>query len=345
MSRRTQRRPRCSARRLTSGTPVGVWHARRVSSSATEPFEVGHLDVGDGHMVYWERVGRRGGKPAVVLHGGPGSGATAWWRTFFDPERYDVTLFDQRGCGRSRPLASDDETDLSTITTAALISDIEALRVLQGAEQWLVFGGSWGSTLGLAYAVEHPARVSELVLWGVTTTTQAEVDWLTWTMGEIYPEAFAELRALVPGVAQGGNLPAAYQRLLADADPAVRDTAAQAWCAWEDRLATLSGEPVPSERFQDPAFRLGFARLVTYFFANHGFLAPGAIHDRLERIAHIPAVFVRGRLDIASPLGPAWRMAQHLPLCELRVLESEGHGGEPGTNELLVAALDRFAGG
>lgn len=309
----------------------------------TDPFDAGHLEVGDGHAVYWERVGRPGGKPAVVLHGGPGSGATSWWRTFFDPERYDVTLFDQRGCGRSRPLASEPGIDLSTITTPALISDIEALRELHGHAKWLVFGGSWGSTLGLAYSVEHPGRVSELVLWGVTTTTPAEVDWLTWTMGEIYAEAFADLRELVPELRRGDNLPAAYQRLLTDPDPAVRDDAARAWCAWEDRLATLAGDPRPSRRYEDPAFRLGFARLVTHFFANHGFLEPDAITSHVDRIAHIPAVFVRGRLDIASPLGPAWRLAQELPRCDLHVVEDEGHGGQASTNRLLIAALDGFA--
>ena len=156
-----------------------------------EPFCSGVLEAGSGHRVWWERVGNPHGKPAVVLHGGPGSGAQPWWRTYFDPGRYSVTLFDQRGCGRSRPLASEPDIDLSTITTQHLIGDIEALRRLHGVDRWLVFGGSWGSTLALAYAVEHPSRVSELVLWGVTTTTRHEVDWLTWTMGEIYPEAFA----------------------------------------------------------------------------------------------------------------------------------------------------------
>jgi proline iminopeptidase len=313
-----------------------------VSYPALEPFDSGQLEVADGHSVFWERVGHPGGKPAVVLHGGPGSGTAPWWRTFFDPERYDVTLFDQRGCGRSRPLASDDDIDLSTVTTPALIADIERLRELHGVDRWLVFGGSWGSTLGLAYAVEHPQRVSELVLWGVTTTTAAEVEWLTWKMGETYPEAFADLRRLVRDVRPGDNLPAAYQRILADPDPTVREAAAEAWCEWEDRLATLAGEPRRSERFEDARFRLGFARLVTHFFSNHGFLADDAITGRLDRIAHIPAVFVRGRLDIASPLGPAWRISQQLPLCDLHVVEDEGHGGEARTNQLLVAALDRF---
>jgi proline iminopeptidase len=309
-----------------------------------EPFDSGILEAGSGHRVFWERVGNPRGKPAVVLHGGPGSGAQPWWRTYFDPGRYSVTLFDQRGCGRSRPLASEHDIDLSTITTQQLIGDIEALRRLHGADRWLVFGGSWGSTLALAYAVEHPSRVSELVLWGVTTTTRHEVDWLTWSMGEIYPEAFAGLLALVPDLERGGNLAAACNRLLMSDDAGLRDRAARAWCAWEERLATLNGPPEPSSRYADAAFRLGFARLVTHFFGQHAFLPPDGISGRTGRIAGIPAVLVRGRLDIASPLGVIWRLARQLPLATLHVVEDEGHGGGGDTDQLLVQATNRFAG-
>ena len=308
-----------------------------------EPFDSGMLDVGGGHRIYWERVGSPQGKPAVVLHGGPGSGARPWWRSYFDPARYCVTLFDQRGCGRSRPLASDPGIDLSLITTQHLISDIEALRELHGVDRWLVFGGSWGSTLGLAYAVGYPSRVSELVLWGVATTTRHEADWITWGMGEVYPEAFAELLALVPGLERGGNLPAAYSRLLMNSDAGLCDRAARAWCAWEERLATLHGPPEPSDRYGDAAFRLGFARLVTHFFAHHGFLPPDGISGQTGRIAGIPAVLVRGRLDISTPLGVAWRLAQQLPLATLHVVEDEDHGGAAITSRLLVEATDRFA--
>ena len=310
----------------------------------TEPFDTGYLKTGV-HTIFWERVGNPQGKPAVVLHGGPGSGAQSWWRTYFDPDRYCVTLFDQRGCGRSRPLASDHEADLSTITTQLLIDDIERLRELHGVDRWLVFGGSWGSTLGLAYAVEHPARVSELVLWGVVTTTPEEVEWLTWGMGEVYPEAFADLRALVPHVERGDNVPAAYHELLMSSEHEVRDRAARAWCSWEERLATLSGPPRPNPRYADAEFRLGFARLVTHFFGHHAFLPAEAIQGNLDRIQHIPAVLIRGRLDIASPLGVAWRIAQVLPRAELVVVEGEGHDGATITDELLVRATDRFSGG
>ena len=191
--------------------------------------------------------------------------------------------------------------------------------------------------------MEHPERVSELVLWGVTTTTRFEVDWLTWTMGEVYPEAFAELLTLVPGLERGDNLPAAYHELLMGADLDLRHRAARAWCAWEDRLATLSGTPTRSARYADPTFRLGFARLVTHFFGAHGFLPPDAISGRLDRIADVPAVLVRGRLDIASPLGVAWRLARRLPLATLHVVEGEAHGGAELTDQVLVRATDGFA--
>lgn len=335
-------RRRLTASRLASGWGLISVDTGFVTYPVTEPFDHGLLEAGDGHQIYWERVGNPDGKPAVVLHGGPGSGAAPWWRSYFDPERYQVTLFDQRGCGRSRPMASDPNIDMSAITTQHLICDIEALRTLHGIDQWLVFGGSWGSTLGLAYALEHPARVSELVCWGVTTTTRHEVNWLTWSMGEVYPEAFAELCALVPQLSLGDNLPAAYHRLLMNSDPQVRERAASAWCAWEERLGTLSGKPAPSARFADAQFRLGFARLVTHFFGHHGFLPDDGISGRLDRITGIPAVLVRGRLDIASPLGVAWRLCQQLPLARLHVVEKEDHGGAELTDRILAQATDHF---
>lgn len=308
-----------------------------------EPFDEGVLETADGHRIHWERVGTPDGKPAVVLHGGPGSGVAPWWRRYFDPERYCVTLFDQRGCGRSRPLASDPDADLSTITTQLLIEDIESLRELHGVDRWLVLGGSWGSTLGLAYAVTHPERVSEMVFWGAVTTTQQEVDWLTWSMGEVYPEAFASIRSLVPDVPHGGNLPAAVHQLLMDSDPAVHHRAARVWCDWEERLAAVTTAPVASPRYADPSFRLGFARLVTHFFGNHGFLPPDGISGHTDAIADIPAVLVRGRLDIAAPLGVVWRLAQRLPHATLRVVEGEDHSGEDATDAILVRATDDFA--
>lgn len=279
----------------------------------------------------------------VAGHARQRPGATPFWRTLFDPDRYCVTLFDQRGCGRSRPLASEPHIDLATITTQHLIHDIEELRVLHGVERWLVLGGSWGSTLALAYAVECPSRVSELVLWAVLTTTSHEVSWLTWTMGEVYPEAFDELLALVPGLERGGNVPAAYNKLLMSGDLELQERAATAWCDWEDRFDTLSGPPRRNPRYADPAFRLGFARLVTHFFGHHGFLPPDGISGRISRISGVPAVFIRGRLDIASPLGVSWRLAQQLPLSTMHIVEDEDHGGASVTYELLIQATDRLA--
>lgn len=300
------------------------------------------LDVGGGHRVYWEIFGD-GPKPAVVLHGGPGSGATPWWRQFFDPEVYRVLLFDQRGCGRSTPLASEDLAALDHNTTADLVADIELLRELMGVPRWLVFGASWGSTLGLAYAVEHPEAVSELVLWAVVTTRAKDIAWLTHTMGEVYPREFDALLEVVPAEDRDGNIPLAINELLRSDDPVVCDRAARAWCDWEDRIATLSGPVEPSARTLDPVRRLGFARLVTHYFGHHAFLDDDAIVGRLDRIAHVPAYLLRGRLDIASPLRSAYEVAQRLPLATLDVVESDAHGAGDDTHERLRQALTRFA--
>lgn len=306
-----------------------------------EPYESGLMASGDGHQIYWELYGNPAGKPAIVLHGGPGSGATPWWRQFFDPSRYRVVLFDQRGCGRSLPNACDDLAALRDNTTAHLIADMEALRAHLGISQWLLFGASWGSTLGLSYAVEHPERVTELVLWALVTTRRKDIDWLTHTMGEIYPEDFDQLLAILPPGTQ--NVPAAVHALLRSPDPAVCDAAARAWCAWEDRIATLSGPVTPNPRSLDPRRRLGFARLVTHYFGNYGFQDDDAITGRLDRIAHVPAYFLRGRLDIASPLRSAYEVARRLPQATLDVVEADAHGAGDDTTRRLIAALDRFA--
>lgn len=308
-----------------------------------EPDETGFLETGDGHQVYWEACGDPRGKPAVVLHGGPGSGATPWWRQFFDPTRYRVVLVDQRGCGRSRPNAADDRAALRNNTTAHLIADLEHLRAQLGFERWLVFGASWGSTLGLAYAVEHPDRVSELVLWAVVTTRARDVHWLTHVMGEVYPEEFDRLRSLLDDGDRDGNIPAAIHAQLVSDDPDVCDRAAIAWCAWEDRLATLTGPVRPHPRSADPRLRLGFARLVTHYFGNHAFLADDAIVGRLGRLEGIPTYLLRGRLDIASPLRSAYDVARGIPHATLDIVEADGHGADDDTIERLVAVLDSYA--
>ena len=309
----------------------------------TEPRGTGMLETGDGHRLYWEVCGNPAGKPAVVLHGGPGSGATPWWRQFFDPERYRVVLFDQRGCGRSVPHAGDDLAALDDNTTPHLVADLERLRERLDIERWLLFGASWGSTLGLAYAVEHPDRVSELVLWAVVTTRARDVAWLTEVMGGVYPQEYDELLAAVPEDGHTGAVVADLHRLLRSSDPGVADAAARAWCAWEDRIATLSGPVEPSQRFLDPRVRLGFARLATHYFANHAFLEDDAILGRLDRLAHVPAYLLRGRLDIASPLRSAYEVALRLPHATFEIVEADAHGGGDDTAERLVAVLDAFA--
>lgn len=308
-----------------------------------EPLDSGLMATGDGHQVYWEVCGNPLGKPAVVLHGGPGSGAASWWRQFFDPERYRVVLMDQRGCGRSIPNASDDRDALRNNTTGHLIADLERLRGQLDIERWLLFGASWGSTLGLAYAVQHPHVVSELVLWAVVTTRAREVHWLTHAMGEVYPEEFDELLAVLPQSEREGNIPAALHPLLMSDDPATCDRAAAAWCAWEDRIATLSGPVVPHPRSLDPARRLGFARLVTHYFGNHAFLEDDAIMGRLDRLGGIPTYLLRGRLDITSPLRSAYEVARRISGATLDIVESDAHGPGDDTTDRLIRVLDERA--
>lgn len=304
-----------------------------------EPYETGMLDVGDGHRLYWETSGNPAGRPVLVLHGGPGSGSRPGWRQWFDPEVFRIVQLDQRNSGRSVPHASEPAVDLSTNTTAHLIADLEQLREHVGIDRWLVLGLSWGTTLGLAYAEKHPDRVTGLVLISVTTTTHAEVDWLTRAMGRVFPEAWERFRGGVPEGDRDGNLAAAYSRLLHDADPEVRDRAARAWCDWEDtHVATHPGHR-PHRRFQDPAFRLGFARVVTHYFSHAAFLEEGALLRDAGRLAGIPGVLVTGRLDISGPADTAWHLHRAWPGSELRIVEGSGHGA---TEEAIHAAIERF---
>ncbi|MEU8461699.1 prolyl aminopeptidase [Streptomyces sp. NPDC029003] len=308
-----------------------------------EPHAHGMLDVGDGNRVYWETCGNPEGKPALVLHGGPGSGAGPSWRRLFDPTAYRIVLFDQRGCGRSTPDAADPRTSLATNTTPHLIADIELLRRHLGIDKWLVTGGSWGVTLALAYAVRHPGRVSELVLFSVTHTTRREVDWVTRDMGRVFPGEWARFRDAVPEGERDGSLVEAYARMLADPDPAVRERAAREWCRWEDvHVATHAGH-TPDPRFEDPHFRMRFARLVTHYWRHAGFLEDGALLSGAGKLTGIPGVLVHGRLDISSPPDVAWRLAQVWPDAELVLIGDEGHGlSGHATREAVLAALDRF---
>jgi proline iminopeptidase len=312
--------------------------------SEIEPYEQGMLDVGDGQKVYWEVCGNARGKPAVVLHGGPGSGCTPGWRRFFNPARYRVVLFDQRGCGRSTPHASDPSVDLSSNTTAHLIGDIELLRSHLGVERWLVFGGSWGSTLGLAYAQRHPDRVSEAVLFSVVTTTMREVEWVTRDVGRLFPQAWARFREGAQTQERDGNLVEAYSRLLEDANADVREHAARSWCEWEEAHIALGPDHPPDPRYDDARFRRCFARLVTHYWRHAAFLEDGELLRNAARLTGIPAVLVHGRLDVSSPLDVPWRLSHAWPGSELVIVDDAGHSVDAsGMTGALLAATDRFA--
>jgi proline iminopeptidase len=311
---------------------------------AAGPHEQGSLEVGDGHSIHWEVHGEPGGKSAVVLHGGPGSGANLTCSEFFDPGAYRVVLFDQRGCGRSTPNAASSLDALVANTTQDLIADIESLRMLLAVDRWLVLGASWGSVLALAYAQEHPASVSELVLFSVAGGTQREVDWATRGMGRIFPEEWGRFRAGVPAGERDGDLSAAYYRLLLDPDPAIHEQAARNWCDWDDRQMRTPGQ-APSRRFEDPDFRLCFARIVTHYWSHGHFIDDGALARNAARLAGIPGALIRGALDFAPPIELFWRLARDWPEAELVVIEDEGHLGGPATDAALVRATNGFAMG
>ncbi|MFE9957508.1 prolyl aminopeptidase [Micromonospora sp. NPDC005299] len=308
-----------------------------------EPYAQGQLDVGDGQRMHWETCGNPDGRPALVVHGGPGSGAGASWRRLFNPAAYRIVLFDQRGCGRSTPPASDPATDLSVNTTAHLLADMERLREHLGVDRWLLCGASWGSSLSLAYAQRHPQRVTALVLFSVVANTRREIDWVTRDMGRIFPEEWARFRDGVPAAERDGDLSAAYARLVNDPDPRVRDRAARDWCAWEDVHVSLAGGFAPSPRYADPVFRAGFTRLVTHYFSNLGFLPDGQLLRDAGQLAGIPGVLVQGRLDVSGPPDIAWQLTRNWPDARLEIVESGGHGSGHGVGERVVAALDAFA--
>jgi len=309
-----------------------------------EPYDHGMLPVSDGQHLYWETCGNPTGKPALVLHGGPGSGCTPYWRRLFNPAAYRIVLFDQRGCGRSSPHASDPTVDLSVNTTHHLIADIEALRRHLDIDQWLVLGGSWGSTLALAYAQTHPNRVTQLVLFSVVTTPRREVEWITRHMGRIFPEQWTRFRNGVPPEDRDGDLAAAYSRLLEDPDPKVRDQAARRWCAWEDTHVATTPNYRPDPRYRDPRFRMAFARLVTHYWRHAAWLEDGALLHGATRLTGIPGVLIHGRLDISSPVDIPWQLSQNWPSSELILVDHAGHGaGHHGITDAVVAALERFA--
>ena len=309
-----------------------------------EPYKYGLLDVGNGHQLYWELCGNPACKPALVLHGGPGSGCSPTLRRFFNPDVYHIVLFDQRNSGRSTPHAKDFNTDLIINTTEHLLADIEQLRQHLGIERWLVFGGSWGVTLGLAYAQRHPQRVTEMVLLGITMTRRAEIDWLYHGVGRLFPEQHACFRAGVPAAERDGDLVAAYYRLLQNPDPTIHRQAAYDWCVWEASLISTDPDYVPDPRWSDPDFQLAFARIVTHYFHHNAWLDDGILLRNAGRLAGIPGVLVHGRLDLDAPLITAWELNQAWSDSELIVVSGAGHSlGDSGMSEALIAATDRFA--
>ena len=310
----------------------------------TEPYASGMLDVGDGHSIHWQESGNPNGKPAVLLHGGPGGGSSPRHRHMFDPAAYRIVQFDQRNCGQSTPSAGQPIVDLSTNTTAALVDDIERLRAALGIDRWLVWGGSWGTTLGLAYAEAHPESVTELLLASVTTTSRSEVDWVTQSMRRLFPEAWELFRSAVPGDVADGNIALAYNRLLLDPDPAIHGPAALAWCSWEDVHVSIPRGFEPGLQLEGPAFRLCFARLVTHYWGHAGFLEDGQLLRDAARLGDIPTFLAHGRRDVSGPADIAVAVAAAVPNAELFIAEGDGHGG-PAMTAWMLQIADRLAAG
>ncbi|MFL6844593.1 MAG: prolyl aminopeptidase [Allosphingosinicella sp.] len=312
---------------------------RRTLYPPIEPFDSGRLDVGDGHSLYWERCGTRGAKPVVFLHGGPGAGCSPAHRRQFDPARYDILLFDQRGCGRSTPHAS-----LEANTTWHLVEDIEKLRTLAGHERWMVFGGSWGSTLALAYAQTHRERVTELVLRGIFTFRQTELDWLyRYGASEVYPDKWEDFLALITE-AERNDLVGAYHRRLTGADPAEKLAAAKAWSRWEAETVTLLPSRATIEEHTSDAFAIAIARIENHYMINKGWLEEGQLIANAGRLAGIPGVIVQGRHDMCTPPAAAWDLHKAWPDARLEIVPDGGHlFSEPGVLDGLVRATDEFA--
>ncbi|MEO6116189.1 MAG: prolyl aminopeptidase [Pseudolysinimonas sp.] len=312
-----------------------------------EPHATGMLDVGDGNSLYWEECGNAGGKPVVFLHGGPGAGCTPDHRRLFDPERYRIVLVDQRNCGRSIPSASDHATDLSANTTWNLVADLERLREHLSIDRWQVFGGSWGSSLALAYAETHPDRVSELVLRGIFTLRRSELEWFyEGPAGIMAPDFWEGFEAQVPVADRvlGKYIPA-YARMLADPDPQVHGAAAVAWSTWEASTITLIPRPDLVAEFAEPAYALAFARIENHYFMHDGFFEPSQLLRDAGRLADIPTVIIQGRYDLCTPAVTAFELHRALPSADFVLVDDAGHAyDEPGILDALITATDRFAG-
>jgi proline iminopeptidase len=309
-----------------------------------EPYDSGMLDVGDGHRIYWELCGNPSGKPVVFLHGGPGGGCSPEHRRLFDPERYRILLFDQRNCGRSTPHAADPDTDLKTNTTWHLVDDMEALRAMTGAERWQVFGGSWGSALALAYAQQHPGRVTELVLRGIFTLRNEELRWFYQEGASfVFPEAWETYLAPIPE-AERDDLIGAYAQRLASPDPGERLAAARAWSTWEASAITLRPDPAIVAAHAEAAYALAFARIENHYFVHGGWFSPGQLIAGAGRLRGIPGVIVQGRYDMCTPVKTAHDLRAAWPEAEFHLVDDAGHAySEPGIVHRLIEATDAFA--
>lgn len=305
-----------------------------------EPYESGMLDVGEGHSLYYERVGTPGAKPAVFLHGGPGGGMSPDHRRQWDPAAYDVLLFDQRGCGKSRPFAGLEFND-----TWRIVEDIERLRAMCGHESWQVFGGSWGATLALAYAQAHPERTSELVLRGVFLAREKEKNWLyRFGASEIMAEQWDSFAGHIPEEERGDLVKAYYKRLTSDCEQTRLD-AAREWSLWEGHVATLLPDPQLLDSFADPSKAVPFARICAKFFLENFYLEEGQLLANAHRLKGIPGIIVQGRHDICTPPTSAWALKKAWPEVDLRIVHDAGHSAsEPGIVDGLVRATDELAG-
>jgi proline iminopeptidase len=301
------------------------------------PFETGYLPLSGGHVMYWEQAGSPRGVPVLFLHGGPGAGAGAVHRRFFDPGFWRIIIFDQRGAGRSRPLGS-----LAENTTADLVGDIETLRQHLGIARWMLFGGSWGSTLALAYAQHCPERVTGCVLRGVFLGRPQEVEWFLQGLSAVFPDAHAAFAGYLPE-AERGDLVGAYLRRLTDPDPLVHMSAARAWSVYEGSCSTLLPSPDTVASFAQDRTALGLARIEAHYFANRLFLPPEGLLGHMQRIGHIPAEIVQGRYDMICPARTAFDLAEAWPASRLTIIPDAGHSAlEPGIRRALVAAVERF---
>jgi proline iminopeptidase len=314
---------------------------RRSYYPAIEPYKTGMLDVGDGHSLYWELCGNPSGKPVVFLHGGPGAGISDGHRRQFNPEKYNILLFDQRGSGRSTPHAGLDHN-----TTWDLVGDIEKLRQMAGVEKWQAFGGSWGSTLALTYAQAHPERVTELVLRGIFLFQQYELDWMYKEGGasQLYPDKWDEFVSVIPEAERGGDLIEAFGRRLTGSDRAEQLRAAKAWSKWEADIVTLLPHPEVVEEFTGDEKAIAIARIENHYMANRGWLEEGQLLEGAGKLKGIPGVIVQGRHDCCTPPIAAWQLKKAWPDVELNIVPDGGHlYNEPGVLDGLIRATDKFA--